>query len=281
MTPIATVPGTGNLPRLLVEAPDGARAELYLHGAHVTSWTPAGGREQLFLSPRSDFGAGLAIRGGVPIVFPQFGGDGPLPKHGFARTSPWELVSAAPGRACLRLCDTEATRALWPSPFQLDLAVTVGGAALQLALHVTNTGRAPLRFQAALHTYLAVEDVGAVAVSGLQGVRFKERAGGRGTLATQEDPEIRFTEELDRTYFGAPPELALREAGRTLRIRSNGFPDTVVWNPGAALAARIPDLGPGEHQRFVCVEAAAVAEPITLAPHGRWSGGQGLVAGSG
>lgn len=279
MTASPTLPGNGNLPRLLVESPDGARAELYLHGAHVTSWTPAGGKEQLYLSPRSDFGAGQAIRGGVPIVFPQFSSEGPLPKHGFARTSPWEVVSLEPGRARLRLRDTQTTRALWPPAFQLELALAIGGDRLALELAVTNPGPAPFRFQAALHTYLAVSDVDAVAITGLRGLRYRERAGGRGTPGTQAHGELRFTEELDRTYFGAPPEIAIREPGRAVRIRSSGFPDTVVWNPGAELAARIPDLGPGEHRRMVCVEAAAVAEPIELAPGASWRGSQTLSAG--
>ncbi len=279
MTAFRTVAGNGNLPKLVVESPDGARAEIHLHGAHVSSWTPAGGREQLYLSPRSEFGAGLAIRGGVPVVFPQFSSEGPLPKHGFARTSRWEVVSVAPGQARLRLRDGEATRALWPSPFQLELALAVGGDRLFLELAVTNPDPAPFRFQAALHTYLAVDDLDALAVTGLRGVRFMERAGGRGTLGVQSDREIRFREELDRTYYGAPPQIAVREPGRVVRIRSAGFPDTVVWNPGAELAARIPDLGPGEHRRMVCIEAAAVAEPIELAAGASWRGSQLLSEG--
>src|SRR5688572_25010680 len=87
------VTGAGGLPKIVVEAPDGARAELYLHGAHVTSWRPAGaGGERLFLSAASEFRTDAAIRGGVPVIFPQFAGRGPLPKHGFARTAEWTLV---------------------------------------------------------------------------------------------------------------------------------------------------------------------------------------------
>ena len=69
------------------------RLKIYLHGAHVTSWVPAGGDERLFLSQKSEFRPGAAIRGGVPVIFPQFGGLGTLPKHGFARTLPWDLSS--------------------------------------------------------------------------------------------------------------------------------------------------------------------------------------------
>ena len=33
---------------------------LLLHGAHLTSWIPAGGEEQLYLSPKSSFATGQA-----------------------------------------------------------------------------------------------------------------------------------------------------------------------------------------------------------------------------
>ena len=68
------------------------RPTVYLHGAHVTSWKPARDHdERLFLSERSEFRAGTAIRGGIPVIFPQFAAEGPLPRHGFARTSEWTL----------------------------------------------------------------------------------------------------------------------------------------------------------------------------------------------
>src|SRR5438270_10896601 len=80
--------------KLEVGANDGARVEVYTHGAHLTSWKPASGEERLFLSSRSSFTPDSAIRGGVPVIFPQFSAMGPLPKHGFARVSEWELVRA-------------------------------------------------------------------------------------------------------------------------------------------------------------------------------------------
>jgi glucose-6-phosphate 1-epimerase len=83
--------------KLEIAAGDGARVEACTHGAQVTSWKPASGEERLFLSDRSTFAPDAAIRGGVPIIFPQFGGMGALPKHGFARVVEWEAVRA--GRA--------------------------------------------------------------------------------------------------------------------------------------------------------------------------------------
>ena len=64
--------GTGGLPSIRVTAP-AAEATIYLHGAHVTHHRPAGAHPTLFLSARSRFAPGAAIRGGVPLIFPWFG----------------------------------------------------------------------------------------------------------------------------------------------------------------------------------------------------------------
>ena len=68
------------LPKVTLTAGDGARAEIYAHGAHVTSWTPAGGREKLFLSSLSEFGA--VPRFAAACLWSFQSTFGPLPKHG-------------------------------------------------------------------------------------------------------------------------------------------------------------------------------------------------------
>lgn len=295
----AIVPGAGGLPRLTLAAPDGARAEVYLHGAHVTSWTPAGGAERLFLSRKAEFCPGAAIRGGVPVIFPQFAGLGPLPAHGFGRVSAWELAQAvtlsgagaqsslprAPGEgsprpgatATFRLRDDADTRRLWPHAFLAELTVAIGGNRLALTLAAANTGAEPFAFTAALHTYLAIADIAATSVEGLAGLRYFDKAGG-GIERRQEAPQVRFAGEVDSVYFAAPAEVRLVEPNRTTLVRSAGFTDAVVWNPGAANSARMADLEPEDYRRFVCVEAACVGAPVRLAPGERWEGTQTIVA---
>jgi glucose-6-phosphate 1-epimerase len=273
------VAGAGGLPKVVLEAPDGARAELYPRGAHVTSWTPAGGGgERLFLSAASDFHADAAIRGGVPVIFPQFAGRGPLPKHGFARTAEWTLVGVAREtrvvRARLRLADSEATRALWPHAFVAELTVAVGGRSLEIALSVTNAGAAELAFTAALHTYLRVADVRRAVLAGLGGARPEDAAG----AAPPAPDELRIAGEIDRVYRDAPRALELREEERATAIVAAGFPDVVVWNPGPERGAALADLEPDGWQRMLCVEAAVVGTPVRLAPAERWEGSQTLVA---
>src|SRR5215468_1329927 len=89
------VEGNGGLPKVRITTPY-VIGEIYLHGAHVTSWKPSAAEEMFFLSSQSRWQDGRAIRGGVPICFPWFGGkadDPKAPAHGFARTKSWHLES--------------------------------------------------------------------------------------------------------------------------------------------------------------------------------------------
>ena len=58
----AVVPGNGGLPKVRVTTPL-ASADVYLHGAQVTSWQRVGADEALFLSEHSYWQDGRAIRG--------------------------------------------------------------------------------------------------------------------------------------------------------------------------------------------------------------------------
>ena len=251
------------------------RAAVLPYGAHVTSWVTPDGAEQLFLSARSAHAPGKAIRGGVPVIFPQFSDRGPLPKHGFARTHPWAAARRAPNEAVLALRDDAATRALWPHAFAAELTVTVEADALRVALAVENTGDAPLAFTGALHTYLRVDDVADVRVDGLRGVRYQDATAGR-VERRDDEASLRFAGEVDRVYLDVPNDVTVREPGRARVVSAEGFPDVVVWNPGETLARTLADLEPDGWRRFVCIEAAAVARPVEVAPGARWTGRQRL-----
>jgi glucose-6-phosphate 1-epimerase len=270
--------------RVFLRSADGATAGIHLHGAHLVSWRPAtDGEERLFLSDRSEHHLGAAIRGGVPVIFPQFAAEGPLPRHGFARTSRWTLTrveQAADGGALatLELRDTPAIRAIWPASFVATLTVRVGGDRIEIGFAVRNAGAQPFSFTAALHTYLRVRDVGDAELVGLRGTRYRESSAPT-VLVVDEAETLRPTDAVDRVYVDAPVAVTLEEPGRALHIESSGFRDVVVWNPGAAAAAKLKDMEPGGERRMLCVEAAAVQVPIALAPGGRWAGSQTLIHG--
>ncbi len=268
-------------PAVALRAPDGAAAIVLLHGAQVVSWQPAGGGERLFLSERPRFGQGASVRGGMPVVFPQFNERGALPRHGFVRTRRWQLMrseaSADDALAVLQLADSEETRALWPHPFALELTVCVRNDRLDVELAVNNTGDSVFDFMAALHTYLRVAEVEMARVTGLNGCRYEDFT--TGTMHVDEADAVRVIEEIDRIYYGVPAPLVLSEAQRRLRIEAANFPEVVVWNPWQEKAAAMADLPPGAFRRFLCVEAALIEKPVLLAPGEHWWGRQTLIAG--
>jgi glucose-6-phosphate 1-epimerase len=273
--------GKSGLPCVTLKAADGATAEIYLHGAQVTSWRPAGGDEQLYLSRAAGFGDGSPIRGGIPVCFPQFSGMGPLPKHGFARSMTWEYMGmrrgheAAPGAAtaAFSLTENDASLAFWPHRFRAGLEMTVGGQELSVTLTVRNTDNEPFTFTAALHTYLRVADLATAHVEGLGGLPYRDAAVGY-LDRVQDTAELRFSGEVDRIFFAAPRSVELIEPSRSLSVSASNFPDIVVWNPGPERAAKLADMEPGGYLRMVCIEAAIVGAAVTLEPGQTWEGAQ-------
>ena len=270
------------LDRVVLRSTDGASAEVHLHGAHVTSWRPAlSGDERLFLSARSGFHRGAAIRGGIPVIFPQFASEGPLPKHGFARTSAWTLADErkepdGSAVASFILASSAQTQAIWPATFLATLTVRVRGSTLRVELDVANTGVETFAFTAALHTYLRVHDVRQTTLVGLRGTRYRE-SGAPGVFPVDDNDSLRILGEVDRVYVGAPHHLVMREPDRELAIEAAGFPDVIVWNPGAERAAELKDMEPGGESRMLCVEAGAVQSPVRLHPDDQWTGSQTLI----
>ena len=161
--------------------PFGARATIYHQGAHVTSWVPSESLgEQLFLAQQSEFAAGKAIRGGVPVCFPQFAAFGNGIKHGFARNVEWQLVSVTADQTevVFVLADSPQTRELWPHAFNLLLRVTVEPMKLIIRLKVVNCGDELFEFGGHL-----------VAV-GLRGVLVHDRTERINSLAVQQDVDL-------------------------------------------------------------------------------------------
>lgn len=262
---------------LKLQSADGASAEIHANGAHLTSWRCSAGVERLFLSARSGFAPGASIRGGVPVIFPQFANEGPLPKHGFARNRQWTLVEQQADRARWALESDAATRAIWPHAFRCELSVAIGGPRLHVELALINTGAQSLRCTAALHSYLRVDSIADVRVLGLQGLRYRDSAQG-GTHRIERDEALAIAGEVDRIYFDTPLRLDLVEPGRRLQVEQRGFADSVVWNPGPEKGAALADLETDGYQRMLCIEAAAIGRPLLLAPGERWAGSQTLIA---
>ncbi len=267
-------------PAMRLRAPDGAEATVLLHGAHLVSWIPAGDVERLYLSPLAVAGDGQAVRGGIPVIFPQFEQRGPLPRHGFARNRGWQWVEGVERGGhvigVLRLTDDDATRAIWPQRFEAELSFSLSGLRLDVELAVQNTGDTPLSFTAALHTYLRCDDLRRARLSGLYGARYLDSLSGE-QHEQQIDPQG-FVGEIDRIYFDVQQPVALATAMGRMTIETEGLPDVVVWNPGPTKAAAMRDMPAEGWLDMLCVEGACIGRPITLQPGEDWAGRQGFEA---
>jgi glucose-6-phosphate 1-epimerase len=262
--------GRGGLARVVVRTPV-ASADVYLHGAHVTAWAPAGAAPVVWTSERSTFAAGSPIRGGVPVCFPWFGPDpsGVGPLHGVVRLVPWTFAGwSTRGDDVvldLRLGSHDLDAA---APFELRYTVTVG-ARLQLSLEVSNTGPAALRFEEALNAHLAVQDVTAAEIHGLGDLDRLDRLTGR-RVRTPAGARLRVVGHTDHLYSRPGPVVVTDwEGRRRVRLRSEGSANAVVWNPWAERAAAMADVGDDDWRRVLGLGPGSVGDAAVVLPPGR------------
>lgn len=269
------------LPAVQLSTAAGARAIVMLQGGQLVSWVTPDGRERLYLSRQAVFDGHTPVRGGVPVCFPQFAARGPLPRHGFVRTLPWQETGRRCGEdfALLTLgCSDDAhTRRLWPHRFALELSFSIEDSRLDLELEVCNQDDRDFTFTTALHTYLAMTEVEHARIVGLHGHHYVDAVAGE-RLERDSGDSLCIEGETDRIYHDLGRPLLLRTDTGSLGLNQEGFPDIVVWNPWEDRCAALPDMEDDDFRHMLCIEAAAVAQPIVLSPGERWWGRQTVVA---
>jgi len=289
---IETLTGKGGLPKLRLTHSSGSTCEVYLFGATVTSYCTPQGKELLFVSERSQFNGKKAIRGGVPIVFPQFGQpDKSMPSHGFARVAHWSVdtkqSAIQPDRSVqvvLTMRDSAETFKMWPHEFELEYRISLTGRSLQTALTVLNDKLDAWSFECLLHTYFKVDDIRSVGVAGLQGAEYLDKADG-GERKKEKSKLVEPRAFTDRVYVagtGALQSMASAEimsgnepvakvectcsrAANATWGTPTPSPDLVVWNPFEQAPG---DLGDG-YEKMVCVEPGLVSTPVESLVNGR------------
>ncbi|MDH3219772.1 MAG: D-hexose-6-phosphate mutarotase [Gammaproteobacteria bacterium] len=261
--------GNGGLVKAVI-ANAHAAAEVYLHGAHVTHYQPVETGPVLWISDSAVFAAGKAIRGGVPVCWPWFGvhaTNPEFPQHGFARVSEWSVVATASGTdgttSISLVLEGDGSLDLWPHPFRLCLAVTVGKA-LTLSLTARNNADVALEFGAALHSYFRVGDRDSIRISGLDGCDYLDKPD--NFVSKRQHGDILLDGEVDRVYIETTADCRIHDPvlARRIIVGKSGSRSTVVWNPGLAGALQIPDFDDDGYRRMVCVESANAASDTRL-----------------
>lgn len=272
------VAGAGGCPCIDISNRN-ATARISVYAAQVLSFQPAGAADDLlFVSDAAYYQDGKAIKGGIPLCWPWFGADPEgqgRAAHGFVRNRQWTVaetraVDDGATRVTLTLGDSDTTREIWPYTFALELRISVAET-LELELVTRNTGDRPFVLGQALHSYFKVGDISRVSVTGLEHGTYLDMAGDGGTR-TQSGP-VTIDTEVDRIYTDAPGRLTLIDPSlrRRIHIDSSGSRTAVVWNPWAAIAARMGDLEDEDYRRFLCVETANAADDtVTVAAGGEY-----------
>ncbi|MDW8261796.1 MAG: D-hexose-6-phosphate mutarotase [Phycisphaerales bacterium] len=260
-------PGHGGLPTIVIHNPS-ASAEVYCLGATVTHYAPKGHEPILFVSQKSHFQEGKAIRGGIPICWPWFGpkpDDPGAPQHGLVRSRLWQV---------------DAIRPIDDLRTELQLSIRVGdlaascfvrvGPELQVSLRSENLGTTTARLEEALHTYLRVGDSRQVRIEGLAGVDYIDKVAGQARKQQPPEP-VTFVAETDRVYLNTESPCVLIDPvlRRRITIDKSGSRSTVVWNPWIDKSRTLTDFGDEEWQQMCCIETANVADNHLLLSAGQ------------
>jgi glucose-6-phosphate 1-epimerase len=192
--------------------------------------------------------------------------------------SNWEVANSSPAAdgehnaISFKICDSEATTKFFPNKFELTVTHSVEDDAFHTNVTVKNNNPYgfSFSFQFLLHTYLAIPDIEAVSIHGLQGKSFIDGLRDRQVF-TEEDAALGIHAETDRVYLRTEAVELLYGDGSAMNITKQGLADTVVWNPWDSPPA---DVGEGEWRKFVCIESGQVEHAVTLAAGDTWTATQ-------
>ncbi len=256
---------------LITIANDQLSAGINPFGAELTHLRDADGRE-LMTDADPAFWTGHA-----PILFPVVGvvnagvirlngREYPMPKHGFARHSAFEVVEQTATSATFRLTDSDETRAAYPFAFALDIVFTLDGATLAIEARVENCGSMAMPASFGFHPAFAWP------------LPYGEDRASHRIMFESEEPDALRVIAADGTIAAEDRPSPLE--GRDLFLRDELFAtDALVWDDvkshaviygaptGPHLAIAFPDtpkLGiwtkPGA--AYVCVEPwHGIADP--------------------
>jgi glucose-6-phosphate 1-epimerase len=187
-------------------------------GAHITSWQ-VDGEEQLYISPLCAFEAKKAVRGGIPLIFPQFEKFGDGVRHGFARTAGW-VQAPDPEALHYSLKTKKDEYSYWPYSAELNYTARPAENALMLELAVTNPDSRVFSFTCALHTYIKIDALANIRLYGLKGLDYWIHGDACDDRAVEAADYLIVKGKIDRMYFNTSETLLLQDGARQLEFTS-------------------------------------------------------------
>ncbi|CAB4058655.1 E5.1.3.15 [Lepeophtheirus salmonis] len=249
------------------------QVDIHPFGATVIGWK-YNNVDLLFLSSKAITDGSKAIRGGIPICFPQFGPWTAGPQHGFARSKPWKLTKKDDNTAVAILQHDDETLKLWPYNFEFIYTIKVlEDKKLSFQMEVHNKSEKEFDFTFCFHTYFNVPDVKKCAIEGLKDLEYIDKVKG-GAKTNESRPKVTISDSTDSIYLSAPDVITLHGAqnGHSIQIKKSGIKDVVVWNPWIENAKKMSDFGDEGYTNMVCVEPANAIDRVVIKPESSWVG---------
>ncbi|MCG7536075.1 D-hexose-6-phosphate mutarotase [Pseudoalteromonas sp. OOF1S-7] len=244
------------------------QAKIYLQGAQITEFIPAGQKNLLWVSQDETYLEGQSIRGGIPICWPWFGvhAEPDWPAHGFARKQVWRAERIEEDDAVIRIVlslpMSSIDRTFWPHESSLTVEFVLSEQ-LEVKLSNTNTGSETFSLTQALHTYFPTPAIEQTRVDGLQGAKYIEFGEGPFT----QDEVVTFARETDMVYTQAPEVQIIETPDGKIAVGREHSSSCVLWNPWIDKSKRLSNFRDDEYHTMLCLEAANVMDDaVTLAP---------------
>jgi len=244
------------------------QAELSLYGGQVLTWQPSQHKPVLWLSDKAIYRQGKAIRGGIPICWPWFGGfsasgsaqEVKAGNHGFARQSIWQLDRVDIQELGVYLTLTLSGKnkhPLWPHAFKLTQEIFFG-TELKQSLHIQNNSNVVVNYSGALHTYFRVSSPKNIAIPALVGMKFDDKLTAKPQNTAANTPEkVQCVGAVDRVYHSSKAmQIIDQQWQRVINIQTTNTQQWVLWNPGKAGAEAMADIHDKGENEYICLEAA-------------------------
>jgi len=231
-------------------------------GAQLLSAEIFEGVEIFYTSPISNINS--ITRGGVPIIFPQFGNFGMLKKHGFVRDLNWVKLDSKiiNGEEIVKysLITSKYEQLSWDFEAKLTLTFKlIKNVSLSINLMIENIGNESFSFTGGLHPYFCIKNRKNLKISGLEDSEYIDTDPLINSFHLNGDTGI-------ERLFLTNTDIEVNTGYKTLMLTIEGFENWMVWNPGISGAKYIEDLPDNDWDKFVCIEPLVNNKSIILSP---------------
>lgn len=240
-------------------------ASISLYGGQVLTWQPTDEKPVFWLSKDSHYSEGSAIRGGIPICWPWFGGYKDAGNHGFVRQQKWQLDDVIINDKSVDIIlswQGAGLSAVWPYPARLVQRLSFGRQFTQV-MEITNLSGEDVSYTGALHSYFVVSLPENTHIKHLSNESFDCKLTGR---TAQKDELENCKGPIDRIYYNNDMANIVDTAwDRVIEVTGYSSNQWVLWNPGADIAKTMTDIHTKGENEYVCLEAANTKEQLIRA----------------